>query len=576
MRFLAEGKLQLEGETLGAALVSLCAHVRSLACSATPPRIAVELVASTTLVSVLAQALPDHDGFRLGEWYNPNLSGRQFLADVRHFRRARCELDLGPPLDFDAILAVTAQLAAAIPPEDRRVQLQVRARPLSLADAGELSLALNARGGAGMRRSADVQLRTEASAEADPVLVRAAASVKKALGIKLARPRAAPGPVLGALDENGERRPTTSVEQWLPVVAAFEEAFARASLDIAGTGLSLDGFALLYPTGRQAFQARMTDVLAHRGTESVAFEPRLKALMRERFPEYLFEKPGPDRVDFRRRLAPTLDLVLIVRKENALLGKRFTLELGLMLPDTPLAGHRLHRTVFELFGAEFAQPAWAYSTEEDLKTALTSCGDLLAFLLPTLERSFLPLLVPLPSAIPDVVSQRGPLSAREAFDLALPLVHEWDPGAELESISCDTWPLWLREMAEMLEHGRLARHARWTFVFQSRARSECCRVTIPRIGRIRWRCVGLLWQEERVQPGLALDVSWADSTWSAAQIARWAGERASEGPPHVWGLGFRTGAGTATGTWHASVRLGRRNVELTIDGHDGSITEEWR
>ena len=130
---------------------------------------------------------------------------------------------------------------------------------------------------------------------------------------------------------------TGSPRSELIVRQCFDEALGRASYVIGAQAEDLERVPLLF-SQHDGFNKRMQDVLAGKKA-AISLPTTLKRFMHERFPSYRFETDPLGQITFRRSLAPTLDLLLIVDRVHQWgLGKSFSLDLAADYPGTRLAG----------------------------------------------------------------------------------------------------------------------------------------------------------------------------------------------------------------------------------------------
>jgi hypothetical protein len=262
-------------------------------------------------------------------------------------------------------------------------------------------------------------------------------------------------------------------EARLILLRVFDEVMARTSDQIHARTADVAEIPLLF--GRSGgFEKRMADVQAGK-KETVNLPSHLKRFMKEHFPEYRFDTSDPEWIWFRKGVRPTLDLLLRFDKVHQWgLGKTFTLDFGVDFPGTPF--RRMLKNIFWMFHESWEQKVWAYTTSNELETALRGCGDLLRRVLPVLEKHCCDLLQPQPVTLPPDIEQLGALSAREAYNIVQPMARKWAEDAEMESIGA----------APITEGGRLRPEADWKVKFVSKRLDRYCWYVVPYTGRVWW------------------------------------------------------------------------------------------
>src|SRR5262249_15486871 len=148
------------------------------------------------------------------------------------------------------------------------------------------------------------------------------------------------------------------------------------------------------------------------------------------------------RLSFRKRL--TSDLALSLCFDNDRLGsvgRGFTLLLGVEGTGGPLGGLVWRDSFFRVFGADALQPCWTYSSLHDLKASLRGLAALLHEVLPTFEPACRLYLDRQPrlDALPESISRRGPITAREGWLEAVAMARTWSPRVGLIRVTshCD-------------------------------------------------------------------------------------------------------------------------------------------
>jgi hypothetical protein len=262
----------------------------------------------------------------------------------------------------------------------------------------------------------------------------------------------------------------------------------------------------------------------------VDFTRIVRKWLKEEFPDYT---RYPDPVDgemLHKEIAEGVVVILGVDKKPKAFSKEFTIGLGVGLtsprfaptPDRPL---QLAVNLFQLFGIGPLPMQWTYYTEADLREALRGAAVLVKQVLAIFE--------------PEAAKMRrghsieefaGPreLSAKEAYELALPLAKAWaEDAGVMRIISNMISGAYLAFSPVRLPatnaEGRLAMNGGWWLQFHSRSKQQNLYVTVPCHGRIRQTLVdaplGRHWPSDGDQ---ILREGWIDSVealkiaWAAA------------------------------------------------------------
>src|SRR5258708_9296249 len=131
-----------------------------------------------------------------------------------------------------------------------------------------------------------------------------------------------------------------------------------------------------------------------------------------------------------------------------------------------------------MFHEGWEKQVWAYTTSAELTTALDGCGELLRRILPVAEEQCQNLVLPSPITLPKGMIERGALSARQAYDLVLPMAREWDGDVELESVG-STHLIGIGDQltsvwSSIKEDGRLRLQGSWSVKFVSKRLDRYC------------------------------------------------------------------------------------------------------
>jgi hypothetical protein len=220
---------------------------------------------------------------------------------------------------------------------------------------------------------------------------------------------------------------------------------------------------------------------------------------------------------------------LSIDKKPKSFSKEFTLGLGVGFtsprfapaPDRPF---QLAVNLFRLFGIAPLPMQWTYYTEADLREALQGAAVLVKQVLAIFEPEAMKMRRAHERSVEEFAGPRH-VSAREAYDLALPLAKSWAEDAGLMRIVSNMiaapyllfFPVHLPALDA---EGRLAMNGGWWLQFHSRSKKENLYVTVPCRGRILQTQVDA--PQGRHWPGDAdqiLPYGWIDSV-EALRIAR--------------------------------------------------------
>jgi hypothetical protein len=262
----------------------------------------------------------------------------------------------------------------------------------------------------------------------------------------------------------------------------------------------------------------------------VDFTRIVRKWLKEEFPDYTRYPDAVDGEMLHKEIAEGVVVILGVDKKPKAFSKEFTIGLGVGLtsprfaptPDRPL---QLAVNLFQLFGIGPLPMQWTYYTEADLREALRGAAVLVKQVLAIFE--------------PEAAKMRGghsieefagprELSAKEAYELALPLAKAWaEDAGVMRIISNMISGAYLAFSPVRLPatnaEGRLAMNGGWWLQFHSRSKQQNLYVTVPCHGRIRQTLVdaplGRHWPSDGDQ---ILREGWIDSVealkiaWAAA------------------------------------------------------------
>jgi len=313
-------------------------------------------------------------------------------------------------------------------------------------------------------------LRCEFEAESvdDPIVDATLRRLRVALGVRWDDP-------VGEVD----LRPKPTQAELAVFEVSIQEAFDRATGDLDALGGLPSSLPSLFLDGG-GFDKRADDVRSGL-RERIDLKREIGNFMRESFPEYRFDSDEWESLWFRKELADGVDgLLLFLRQHEFGLGKCFTLEYRVDLPNTGFAVHTLprERSLFSLFHRDRPPPEWAYTTKEELAAALGGCRRLLDLALPVLERHLARLLSPLPAGIPPGIPVQGRISALEAFQLSQAITPTLG-----DDIS-------LFKLASQTPDGRLDPLGDWRLRFHSKKLKCVFAIKVPHTGRVTWSVAG--------------------------------------------------------------------------------------
>lgn len=340
----------------------------------------------------------------------------------------------------------------------------------------------------------------------------------------------------------------------------FEAAFDRTTVELAASGVRYETMPLLY-TREKAFDKRFMDRLTGK-KESINLPSKLKQFVRSQLPDYSFH----EKYTFRKPLNSGVDGILQFEPVNHMgLGKSFTIRYAI---DSPLiAAYRgqdhysyFCYNIFKLFRKTWDGPCWVYTSGDELQEVFAACKFLLARTLPILEKALIELFSSPSSSLPSELRTRGALSARQAYDIALPLAQSWAGSEHFELISIAAAPdLSVRDfLGPGIDHdGRLEKHGSWGIHFRCPSTQTRTTVTIPYLGEIHqmslqtsmvgWG-VGTRGQRTEVLPPIEID--WLDSPVIAAAFETLRQEHTGKGTYRTFMLGYTLHVwGRETPTW---------------------------
>ena len=287
-------------------------------------------------------------------------------------------------------------------------------------------------------------------------------------------------------DEPGRATPT----ELLATVLAWNETIESVGRAVREQ-VSLEGVPHLMTT-HQAHNFLFDPAVLGKSVR-VDFSRIVRRWLKEEFPDYT---PAQDFLEegFRRKeVAEGLVTTLHVDKRSKAFGKEFTIGVGVGLTSprfAPAANQPLQllANLFRFFGIGPLPMLWTYRTESDLREALAACAAITKKVL----RLFEPEAAKIRSAYqrsPEEFAGPRELSAREAYQTAIPIVASWAEDAGLIRLSAaNISGPYLAQSAVLLPSlhgdGKLALSGAWILTFHSRRKQENIYVTVPYRGSI--------------------------------------------------------------------------------------------
>jgi hypothetical protein len=266
----------------------------------------------------------------------------------------------------------------------------------------------------------------------------------------------------------------------------------------------------------------------------VDFTRIVRKWLKHEFPNYTRYTGTIDGEQLHKQIAEGLIVTLVIDKKPRSFSKEFTINLGVGLTSprfapTPDRPFHLAVNLFRLFGFAPLPMQWTYYTEADLHEALRSAAALVKQVLPIFESEAIAMQRAYQRSIGEFEGPRE-FSAKEAYELALPIAKAWAEDAGLmrivsNTISAQHTGLFPLALPSMYSDGRLAVNGGWCLQFHSRSKSENLYVTIPCRGRIQHSVLdapaGRHWPSDADQ---IFRDGWIDSL-EALRIARAAAEQ---------------------------------------------------
>jgi len=321
-------------------------------------------------------------------------------------------------------------------------------------------------------------LSFEAANASEPFIEEMLAEIAKATGIRFQVQNSL---MHVAANEAGRATPeelfvTTLV--WMELIERIGEK-VRAEISLAGVPhlmTTSQAHAFLFDPNKFGKSVR------------VDFTRISRKWLKEEFPDYARSPAALDGELLQKEIADGVVVEVSIDKRGKAFSKEFTIGLGVGLTSprfapTPDRPFRLAVNVFRLFGIWPLPMQWTYHTETDLHEALKGAATLLHRVLAIFEPEAAPLGKASERRIEEFDGPRE-ISAKEAYELARPIVKAWAEDAGLLRISSkmvsaphlSSFPVVLPATNGK---GRLAMNGGWGMQFHSRKKQENLFVTVP-------------------------------------------------------------------------------------------------
>lgn len=516
------------------------------------------------------------------------VTAQEFLAQPDSARsRSYCQGTLTDLLAFDKALDLVEQAVGILPASGRGISFMMNIERAGLRGAPDALRAdfSFARWQAGAnRKSALIRVSCPAESKSDRMAKQALRAVVEQLGLCLGK--------TWTQHPAGIRQEQPDPDALWVAQKCFQFAFDLTAVALEKGEITLDAVPLLFSRFESA-RKRIADIQLGK-REQVDLLAHLKRQVREALPAWEFDQADGEVILFRKSLASGLDAKLIFERfHHHGLGKSFTLNFGVEFPGNSKFQQNpvlqvFRESFFTLFHRNWDQPAWTYSSSEELSQVLQGCMSLLSRCLPPLEQNLAALLSPLAAELPKSILSHGALTAKEAYALALPLAQSWAEDVALESISsgANTFhSYWSEQGPAIADDGRLQRHGDWSVRFLSRRRGAHIFVSVPHTGALRWSTFSF-------PPGAArfsvlTSTDWLDSPRIALVVRDFLRQRLGDGRLRLQECLYRLGATPPDSNkfvWEVhAMLLGderqndevsvRQNLRLLLDPRTAAITE---
>lgn len=474
--------------------------------------------------ALVARAVPDDtQGFSIGRLpIGPTLTAGDFLKSAAASKPKKSHSQLRvKAVTVENPMTLLENMAGVLPESGRGVLLIVHLPGWKLDDDTLVEATFSRFQHNGVHMAAALTLSFPALSLKDPSVSKTIAAASDRLGLRFEKPVSSMGqPSQTAAQTSGlsdDRLLPPTSSQLLIVLLTFDEVLARAAEQIGARTEDLESVPLLFSRSK-GFDKRMQDMLAgKKGT--VNFPSALKHFMKASFPDYSFDRSDPEQLWFRRSLSPTLDVLLLFEKLHQWgVGKTFSLRFAVDFPNTRFGGSHTgfggtRHSIFWMFHQAWEEHVWAYTTVEELAVALESCRAIVQRVLPALESHSRDLFLPMPADLNGGIPQQGALSAREAYEVVLPMARNWSQDAQIEAIGITSRLQWRDDAPlSVSESGRLGLGGSWTFKFLSKRLDQYCSYSVPHTGRIWWNFYHVLQNAYPKYSAVLESDGWIDST----------------------------------------------------------------
>jgi hypothetical protein len=238
-------------------------------------------------------------------------------------------------------------------------------------------------------------------------------------------------------------------------------------------------------SSKQAFDLRIEQWGAG-NSERVDLASVAKRIIKSDLPELTFETSDVENIRFKKSLTSGLELTVVFSRSLPRLGKAFTIGIGVQQTDSSMTGIRFETNLFRLEKTR-EERSWIYTTRDEAAASVRIAAEAVKNLLPVFESAFRSYFNPWPTGYPTQIQRHGSITAKQAVELALPLVRHQLPDSKLIRLTNSTRSLAVRDIEgpELDMDGRLKENAMWWLHFYSEAKDKSVEVHVPAVGCIR-------------------------------------------------------------------------------------------
>jgi hypothetical protein len=333
------------------------------------------------------------------------------------------------------------------------------------------------------RFNLSAHLMLEATDPRDPAIQKMLAEIAKATGLQF---KLQSSTMRIEPNESGRATPEELFVTVLSWIELIEEIGTKVREKVSLAGIphlmtTYQAHNFLFDPGKMGKSVR------------VDFTRIARNWLKAEFPEY---KRVPDALDgelLHKEIAEGLMVTLSIDKKPKAFSKEFTIGLGVGLtsprfaptPDRPLT---FGVNLFHLFGIAPLPMQWTYYKEADLREALRGAAPLVKQVLAIFELEAMKLQRAYERGLEEFEGPRQ-ISAKEAFELALPLVKAWAEDGGLmrigsHVISGQHLPFSPLPLPALDGQGRLATNGGWWMQFHSHSKRQNLYVRVPSRGKI--------------------------------------------------------------------------------------------